>query len=155
MNAWHLTTMVHNLSYVEGYAMSPDVPVPLLHAWCADEAGRADDTLTCYLPARQTTVPALEVGDMLDHCGNTVCIGDTVVVVHADSSRGATGSMFLQRGEVVGIGRSRVVLRFASLLGEYRVGVEALRVVEAHDGRKLITPNEAWETDHGSSGQRS
>lgn len=43
INAWQLATMVDNLAYVEGYAMSPEVPVPLLHAWCADEAGRAVD----------------------------------------------------------------------------------------------------------------
>ena len=85
---------------------------------------------------------------LVDHCGNAVRIGDIVVVVHADASVGARHSMVLEHASVVDLGRTRAVLRFWSRAGTYRVGASALRVVQAADGRRLVTPNEAWSAAH-------
>lgn len=41
--AWRLSERVANLAYCEGFALPPGSPLPVLHAWCADEAGRALD----------------------------------------------------------------------------------------------------------------
>ena len=92
--------------------------------------------------------------NLYDHCGNAVRAGDIVVVVHADASRGAQASMFLERASVIDLGRSRAVLRLWSRSGTWRVGCEALRVVQAGDGRDLMTPSQAWERDHPSVGTK-
>ena len=92
---------------------------------------------------------------LLDHCGNAVRVGDVVVVTYADASVGAQHSMVLEHASVVDLGRTRAVLRFWSRAGIYRVGASALRVVQSTDGRRLITPNEAWDAAHRpGEGQR-
>lgn len=42
MNATSLA-LHSDLAYVEGYAVKADLPFPLLHAWCVDEAGSVID----------------------------------------------------------------------------------------------------------------
>lgn len=84
----------------------------------------------------------------LDHCGNEVHVGDIVVPVYADASVGAQHGMVLSQASVIGLGRTRAVLRFWDRSGTYRVGMAALRVIQAGDGRDLITPNQAWERRH-------
>lgn len=37
-NAWHLMGG-KGLTYVEGYAISGNLPIPILHAWCVDKNG--------------------------------------------------------------------------------------------------------------------
>lgn len=41
-NAWELAENM-GLHYVEGYAVSGDMPIPLEHAWCVNDAGRVFD----------------------------------------------------------------------------------------------------------------
>lgn len=64
---------------------------------------------------------------MRDSRGTTICTGDLVQVLHVDASRGA--AQWMERGEVVGFGRTRARLTFPSYNGVYTVGPECLRVV--------------------------
>lgn len=62
-----------------------------------------------------------------DDKGNTIKVGDTVVVTHLDADRGTRA--WMHRGVVVGFGRTRARVRFDNHNGEYTVGHECLRVV--------------------------
>jgi len=43
-NAYHLMDITPGLTYVEGYAVSGDLPLPLMHAWCVDKNGVVYDS---------------------------------------------------------------------------------------------------------------
>ncbi|HLU31392.1 MAG TPA: hypothetical protein VK088_06490 [Acidimicrobiia bacterium] len=64
---------------------------------------------------------------MRDHRGTVICIGDEVMVLYIDRDRGA--EMWMDRGEVVGFGRTRVKVQFSARTEPQSVGPECLRVV--------------------------
>lgn len=64
---------------------------------------------------------------MTDDKGNPIQVGDVVVVTHLDADRGTR--CWMNRGEVVGFGRTRVTVKFENYNGEYAVGNDCLRVV--------------------------
>lgn len=43
MNAYHLAESDNRFTYVEGFALIPNVGVPILHAWCVDADDNAFD----------------------------------------------------------------------------------------------------------------
>lgn len=64
---------------------------------------------------------------MNDDRGNAITVGDTVQVLYIDRDRGA--EMWMHRGTVTGMGRTRVRISFPARCGTYAVGPECLRVV--------------------------
>jgi len=72
-----------------------------------------------------------------DEVGNVIRLGDRVRVTCIDTSRGA--HMWMNEATVVGLGRTRVMLRFATHAVDCAVGSETLRVVTPVDGRSLRT----------------
>jgi len=74
---------------------------------------------------------------LLDEVGNVIRLGDRVKVTYIDTGRGAY--MWMDEATVVGLGRTRVMLRFATHAVHCAVGSETLRVVTPVDGRPLRT----------------
>jgi len=74
---------------------------------------------------------------LLDEVGNVIRVGDRVKVTYIDTGRGAY--MWMDEATVVGLGRTRVKLRFASHAVDCAVGNESLRVMTPVDGRSLRT----------------
>lgn len=64
---------------------------------------------------------------MTDDKGRHINVGDEVVVTYINTDRGA--QVWMHRGEVVGFGRTRVLVRFPSRGKPQPVGHECLRVV--------------------------
>jgi len=75
--------------------------------------------------------------DLLDEVGNVIRVGDRVKVTCIDTNRGAY--MWMDEAEAVGLGRTRVKLRFATHAIDCAVGNETLKVVTPVDGRSLRT----------------
>lgn len=65
---------------------------------------------------------------LIDTRGVTINVGDTVHVGYVDRGRGA--EMWMDKGTVVGFGRTRVVVQFPSRTKPVRVGAECLRVLD-------------------------
>jgi len=74
---------------------------------------------------------------LVDEVGNVIRVGDRVKVTYIDTGRGA--HLWMDEAEVVGLGRTRVKLRFATHAIDCAVGNETLKVVTPVDGRPLRT----------------
>jgi hypothetical protein len=82
------------------------------------------------------------VGRFVDDCTNEIRIGDRVFVVFLDPGRGAVLAVTGAPCEVVGFGRSRLVVQHDARNGTDTIGPECVRVVEAVDGRRLLKPSD-------------
>lgn len=80
---------------------------------------------------------------MFDHRLNPILVGDTVRIVFAGGSLGAPDYIVGRTMTVTALGRTRAVLADPTM-GEFKVHGDVLRVVEAVDGRHLITADEAF-----------
>lgn len=69
----------------------------------------------------------LRHGLFRDDRGQPISVGDMVCLVFRDSDRGAYG--WMEKGTVVGFGRTRVRVQFPSRTDISTVGGECLRVV--------------------------
>ena len=79
---------------------------------------------------------------MQDMAGNEIKVGDRVIIHGAWApDRGVQLWMVGMRGEVTGLGRTRVVVDLTMATGTDRIGNELLLVEHAVDGRELLMPS--------------
>jgi len=64
---------------------------------------------------------------MNDDRGRAIEVGDEIAVMYINRDRGA--EMWMDRGKVVGFGRTRLAVRFPSRNGISKVGPECVRIV--------------------------